>query len=247
MIGVLDCGMVGRIDEALRDDLERALIAVSRQDSAAVADIVARIGEAPADVDEAALRSSIQDFVEEYTHESLEAFDLSGCLNALIGIIREHRIVLPTKVAMLLKMLIILEGTAQQLNPRFNLAELIRPYAKKSVLRRHSAKRLVGRLRTAYADWDDLIRRAPRELADILRGVKSGKFDIHLEHRRLEPLVNRLVLGILTAALFVGSASLCDYQVPPVIRGISVPGFVGCLVSVTMGWSLIRAIRRSRG
>jgi ubiquinone biosynthesis protein len=164
----------------------------------------------------------------------------------MIEIIREHRISLPTKVVMLIKTLIVLEGTARQLNPTFNLAELIRPYAQKAVSRRYSAKQLVNRLRKTYGDWDDLIRRVPRDLADILRGVKSGKFEVHLEHRRLEPIVNRLVLGILTAALFIGSTSLCDYQVPPVIRGISVPGFLGCLVSITMGWLLIRAIRRRR-
>ncbi len=246
IIGVLDCGMVGRLDDALRDDLERVLIAVGRQDSAAIAEIVSRIGEVPADVDDAALRSAIQDFVEEYTHQSLDAFDLSGCLKAMIEIIRQHRIVLPTKVVMLLKTLIVLEGTARQLNPTFNLAELIRPYAQKAVSRRYAPKQLINRLRRTYGDWDDLIRRLPRDLADILRGVKSGKFEVHLEHRRLEPIVNRLVLGILTAALFIGSTSLCDYQVPPVIRGISLPGLLGCLVSITMGWLLIRAIRRRR-
>lgn len=246
VIGVLDGGMVGRIDDALRENLETALIAISRQDSGAVTEIVARVGEVPADADEAALRSSIQDFVEEYTHQSLDEFDLSGCLNAMIEMIREYRIALPTKVTMLLKVLILLEGTARQLNPTFNLAEVIRPYAQKAVLRRYSRKRLASRLRTAYATWDDLLRRVPRDVADILRNVRSGKFDVHLEHRRLEPIVNRLVLGILTAALFIGSTSLCDHQVPPVFHGISVPGFMGCLVSIAMGWSLTRAIRQSR-
>ena len=246
VMGVLDCGMVGRIDDALRDDLERILIAVVGQDSAAITEIVSRVGEVPADMDDTTLRSSIQDFVEEYTHQSLDKFDLGGCLKAMIEIIHEHRIILPAKVAMLIKVFIILEGTAQQLNPTFNLAELIRPYAQKAVSRRYSVKRLAKRMRTTYRDWDDLFRHVPSDLASILRNVKSGKFDIHLEHRRLEPIVNRLVLGILTAALFIGSTSLCDYQVPPVIHGISVPGLLGCLVSITMGWSLIRAIRRPR-
>ena len=72
--------MVGRIDEALRDDLEMAMIAAVKQDSVAIADIVARMGEVPADIDEPALRESIQDFLDEYTHQSLDEFDLSGCL-----------------------------------------------------------------------------------------------------------------------------------------------------------------------
>ena len=65
--------------------------------------------------------------------QSIDEFDLSGCLNGIVDIIRRHEIVLPAKVAMLLKVLIMLEGTAQQLSPRFNLAELIEPMGMLSI------------------------------------------------------------------------------------------------------------------
>ena len=112
VIGVLDCGMVGRIDESLREDLELALIGAVRLDAALITEIVARVGEVPVDFDEPALLSSIQDFLDEYASQSLDNFDLSGCLNEIIVTIRNHQIFLPAKVAMLIKVLIMLEGTA---------------------------------------------------------------------------------------------------------------------------------------
>ena len=75
--------------------------------------------------------------------------------------------------------------------------------------------------------------------------MKRGSFDVHLEHRRLDATVNRLVLGILTAALFMGSASLWSQNVPPLAWGVSIPGAAGCTVAVCLGATLIRAIKRT--
>jgi len=88
---------------------------------------------------------------------------------------------------------------------------------------------------------DDL----PRDTADILRNLKRGKFDVHLQHRRLEPVVNRWVMDILTAALFMGSASLCSNHVRPTIFDFSIPGFLGCSIAIIMGMQIAVAIRRS--
>ena len=85
-----------------------------------------------------------------------------------------------------------------------------------------------------------------REIGGQLqRRMKQGSFDIHLEHRRLEATVNRLVLGIITAALFVGSATLWSREVPPILGGYSLPGVLGCVGAVFLGWRVTRAIKRS--
>ena len=85
----------------------------------------------------------------------------------------------------------------------------------------------------------------PADLSDILSRVKRGSFDVHLDHRRLDSTVNRLVLGMITSALFVGSATLWSQKVPPMLGDYSLPGATGCLVSLLLGWRLIVAIRRS--
>ncbi len=115
------------------------------------------------------------------------------------------------------------------------VAELIAPYAKKAMRNRLSPKKILGRLKANAEDWEHLITILPRDTADILRNLKRGKFDVHLQHRRLEPVVNRLVMGILTAALFMGSASLCSNHVRPTIFEFSVPGFLGCGIALIMG------------
>ena len=94
-------------------------------------------------------------------------------------------------------------------------------------------------------DWDRLIDVFPRDMADILGRVRKGSFDVNLQHRRMDTIVNRLVMGILSAALFVGSAELWSRAVPPLFYGISVPGAAGCGVAVWLGFQLVKAIRKT--
>jgi len=66
-----------------------------------------------------------------------------------------------------------------------------------------------------------------------------------LEHRRLDKVINRLVLGVITASLFIGSSLLWSRNVPPMIGGYSVPGGLGTAAAVYLSFRLLRAIRAS--
>jgi len=248
-IGLLDFGMVGRIDEPLREQIEEMLLAMVAQDSEQLTRVVMQIGETPRDLDETALRCDVAEFVAHYGSQPLAEFDLAGALTEMIEIIRRYRIVLPAPIAMLLKTLILLEGSARQIQPRFSLLEVMGPYRKKAIMRRLSPKRRLNKIRRIAGDLEQLAEVFPRRMIDILAQVQSGKFDMHLDHRGLEPSVNRLVLGMLTSSLFVGSSLMMSQKVWPVLYifggQISVPGALGCTLSVLLGLRLIRAINKS--
>jgi ubiquinone biosynthesis protein len=99
-------------------------------------------------------------------------------------------------------------------------------------------------MRRIYSEVEQLAEILPRRIRDILQQVQSGKFDVHLDHRGLEPSVNRLVLGMLASALFLGSSLMVTRNAWP-LWGVSIPGTVGCVVSVALGLRLLRAISKS--
>jgi ubiquinone biosynthesis protein len=94
-------------------------------------------------------------------------------------------------------------------------------------------------------DWDEVISGLPRLVRDVMTFARREQFAVQLQHRHLEPSVNRLVFGLMTSALFVGSALLWAYRAPPVIHDVSVFGILGCLTSVVLGYRLFRAIQKS--
>jgi ubiquinone biosynthesis protein len=243
-IGLLDFGMVGRLGDALRENIEDMLMAIATNDAQQLTSLVMRVGATPFELDEAALSVDLTDYVAHYGNQPIDVFDLAGALNEMIDIVQRYHIVLPAGMAMLLKVLVMLDGTVRLLEPRFSLMELIEPYRKKLVLRRMSPVRQVKKMRRIAGELELLAEVMPRRIRDILQQVQTGKFDVHLDHRGLEPSVNRLVLGMLTSALFLGSTLMITRTVWP-FHGVSVPGTLGCIMSVALGMRLLRAIGKS--
>lgn len=256
VIGLLDYGMVGRIDESLREDIEEMLLALGNRDPLLLTSVIMRVGSVPANLDTTALSADINDFVSHYAGQRMSDFNLSGALDEMTEIIRRYKIMLPPRVAMLLKVLVMLEGTSRLLHPNFSLIEVMVPFQRKLILRRWSPGRRLRKFRRIYAEMEHLVEVLPRNMLDIMQQVQSGKFDVHLDHRGLEPSVNRLVLGMLTSALFLGSSLLLSYKVPPLINifpwqetpyivGLSILGLMGSMTSIALGLRLIRAINKS--
>ena len=248
VIGLLDFGMVGRLDPQLQDDISEIVMALVSGDSDQLTTVITRVGETPADLDRASFEIDVTEFATYYASQQLSDFDLSSALNELTEMIRRYQILLPARIALLLKVLVMLEGTSQLLNPRFNLMDVIVPYQRKILWRRISPKRRIQKIRRIYAEFENLIEVLPRGILDILQQVQSGKFDVHLDHRGLEPSVNRLVLGMLTSALFLGSSLMLSRDVPPLLPifgGVSIVGLAGCSLACALALRLLRAIYKS--
>ena len=245
-LGLLDFGMTGRLDNDMREELEGILVAAVDNDPERLTDHVLRIAIVPANIDRNALKSDIDDFLSEYVNVTINDIDLSTTLNTLTDILREHHILLPSGMSLLLRVLVMLEGTSRLLDRNFSLADLIKPYAVKSIQRRYSPKKLFTQARNSYRDWDRLMRIVPRELYDLVVRVRDGKFDISIEHRSLEKVTEWLVHGILSGALFLGGSMIISQEIPPLIWGISVIGAATSLIGLVLGFRLIRAMNGSR-
>jgi ubiquinone biosynthesis protein len=245
VIGMLDCGMVGRLDDKMREDVEDMLAAIAHRDPIHLTFIITRVGSIPVELDQAGLNGDIADLIAYYGGMSLDQLEVGKALTEVTEIIRRYHILLPTSLALLLKVLIMLEGTSRLLNPRFKLTELLEPYFKKLFWRRLSPARYLRKARQIAREWEAFGEMLPRGVTDVLQKVQTGRVNVNLEHKGLEPSVNRLVLGMLTSALFVGSAVMWSRAVPPLIAGVSVFGALGCLVSVALGLRLLWAIRKS--
>ena len=208
----------------------------------------------PPHLDESALGLDVADFVGHYAGQSLDRFNVSGALEEMTEIMYRHRISLPPQAGMLIKALVTLEGTAQLLNPKFSLMEVMQPYHRKMLLRRLSPARQIRKLRRIYFEVEQLAEMLPRRLGDILEQIQAGSFDVHLDHRGLGPSVNRLVLAMMASSLFLGSSLMLSRELPPLLfpetpflglHRLSILGLSGCTVSILLGLRLLRAIGKS--
>ncbi len=253
-LGLLDFGMVGRIDDSLRETIEQMLLAVASGDVTLLTILIKRVGKPPLQLDDSSLSIDVAELVATYGSQPLDAFDLSGVLNDVTDILHRHRISLPQQTALLLKTLITLEGTIGLLNPSFSLLEVMQPFFRKMWLRRLSPQRQARKIRRIYFELEGLLEKLPNQVSGLVEMVRQGKLDVHLSHRGLSPSINRLVLGLLTSSLLLGSSILLAFKVPPLLfigggpmglKDLSVLGLVGFVVSLLISFRLLLAINNS--
>src|SRR5439155_5240403 len=122
-IGFLDVGMVGRINARLRERIDRGMSAAMRRDAVALTELITQVGDVPAKFDAAALEAEVAEQLAYYWGMPLDQFQLGMALNDLTDAIRRYQVMLPPPLAMLLRVLVMLEGTGRLLSPKFNLVE----------------------------------------------------------------------------------------------------------------------------
>lgn len=208
VVGVLDCGMVGRLDEGLRDEIEAAVLAVAERDIDDLTERIVHLGSPPPDLDYQALRTDLAEFVAEYTSQAIKDLDLGAALHEVLDIIARHRILLPPNTSLLLRTLTVLEGSARQLDPAFSLMDLITDYQARCGGRRILPQHWLRSARRAYRRYDRLLQLLPEDLADILHRFRTGTLEVKHEHRALQASIHRLVEGVLTASLLLSAALL---------------------------------------
>lgn len=253
-LGILDFGMVGRLDDRLREAIEEMLYAISAGDQAMLLRLVKRVGEAGPLLDDSALSVDIGDYIGTYGRQGLGSFDLSMALNDLSEILHRHNVKLPSQSALLIKTLVSLEGSLRLLEADFDSLEVISRFVRRAMLRRLSPRRRLRQARRIYMEAEYFLEMAPDQLLGMLEQFRRGTASLNLEHRRLSPSVNRLVLGLLASSLFLGSSFLLAYRVPPLLfpktpwmgmHELSLFGFSGAAISLIVMLRLLLAIGRS--
>jgi len=253
-LGILDFGMIGRIDDRLRETIEEMLFAISAGDQAMMLRLVKRAGNPPPQLEDAALSVDIGDYIATYGRQGLGKFNLTAALNDLSEVLHRHSIKLPSQSALLLKMLISLEGTLSTLQAQFDSMEIMRGFVRQAMAKRLSPKRRFRQARRIYMEAENFLEVAPDQVLGLLEQTRRGSLSLNLEHRRLSPSVNRLVLGMLASSVFLGSSLLLAFQVPPLlfpneaflgIQQLSIFGVLGAAVSLMVMLRLLLAIGHS--
>ena len=246
VLGLLDFGSTARIDDALRGQIGEMLLCIAMGDSERLTSLIMRVGNVPLGTDRSTLSLDVADFVANYGNQPLAEFDLSGALTEMTEIIFRYGITLPARVGMLLKVLVTLEGTARHLSPNFSLLEVMKPYRVKLLQARLSPKRRLAKMWRMFSDFEYMLGTMPQRIGALFAQIESGRFDIHLDHRGLEPSINRLVIGLICSSLFLSSSILMATKVKPLwMKEISIWGIAGIGIAGLLTLRIVMAIQKS--
>jgi len=244
-VGMIDFGMVGRLTEYRRNQMVNLLDALARKDEEGMLAVVLEWTESR-EVDEAKLGSDMLELVYSYDNLLLKDVKIGPLLTEISAIIRENGLVLPADLSLLFKALITLEGLGQQLDPHFHMVDHIAPFVREMIANRYKPATLIKRGRKSLKEAVELVSDLPRDLAKLLREARRGHLRIDLDLKRLDRFghqldraSSRITMGILTAALIIGSSIVMT------VPGWRFLGIVGFLLAFLNSIWVIFSIWRS--
>jgi ubiquinone biosynthesis protein len=251
-IALIDFGMIGWLSAKRRDELIDLLAAVAARDPEAMRDVLLAWADGR--------RVSAERFAEDlgrllhlYEDATLREVSLATLLAEIAAIMREHHLMLPADLALLFKALITLEGLGTRLVPHFRLIEHVTPYVRRLMVERWQPRRLAGRVSGAGREWGRAMRAAPRLLESLARRFADDGVALRFEVREIETFarelersLDRATVGLVTAALIVGSSILVAASAGQDSFAMTFFGTVGVVLAFANGVWLIASIRRSR-
>ena len=160
-IGVVDFGIMGKIDKKTRIAIAEILIGFLQRDYKRVAEIHIEIGLVPprTNIDDLAL--SCRKIGETIVGSSVKDISVAKLLTNLIIMTRDYKMVTRPELLLLQKTLLLVEGVGITLDPNLNIWDLARPWVKKW------AKKNIGfdaKIRDSILDLIALGRKFLREL-----------------------------------------------------------------------------------
>jgi ubiquinone biosynthesis protein len=120
-IGLIDFGLVGAVNDLLRDELAEQLMAMSDRDTDRLVDALLELGVSSQHVNREAMRHDVDQLVATHYGQPLSKIALGPLLDSACTIARHHRLRFPQDLTLLVKAAGMCEGIGAQLDPTFGL------------------------------------------------------------------------------------------------------------------------------
>ena len=253
-ICLIDWGMVGRLTERDRYELIDLLKAIVEKDSYAMVQALMRLGSAEGSIDEDGLEREVLDILDSFWAVPVKDLNVGQLLMSLLSIMREFQLGLPPDLVVMIKALVTAEGMARTIYPDLNIVMEAEDSVTRLSFKRYKPDVLWKRLRSGVSHFITLQRDIPKRISQIIDKVDKGNLNIRLEHENLgglrntlENVTNRLTIGIITAALIVGSSIIITTGIRPHLFGFPALGVIGYMISGLLGlWLVFKIILQRR-
>jgi predicted unusual protein kinase regulating ubiquinone biosynthesis (AarF/ABC1/UbiB family) len=232
-----------------RLQLMSLLLGLAGGDGEAVADACLDIGIPGPAVAPGRFRSEIALMVARLSGRALGELALGRVLLdvARVAVLSDLRI--PPEMMLLGKTLLHLEGVCRRLDPAMDpvatMREMAAPLLGRQLLGELSQQRALA----ATLELRSLLREGPASLRRLLRRAAGNDLRVGLRiegaeglQEAVQKVASRITLGLITAALIVGSALLVNVAAGRTLWGYPVFALVGFLLAFGLGLYLVGKI-----
>jgi len=244
-VGVIDCGMVLRVEPATRNALAAIGAAASSGDAQRLASTLLAVCEHAHAVDEEAFAEDLERGLSLIAG-ARGSIPLRDLVLEMRTVVRTHGLAIPARLNLLAQVAGELEGTARGVDPGFHIMPALQAVVRRTAESHLRPDALLHRAEEAVRELTMGRPHPLRDLRAIFDRLATGEFEVTVKHTDADEAVDRLTYGLLTAALLVGAPIVWHADPPPHRNGVSLVGAGLTGAGVVMAADLVRRLRRGR-
>ncbi len=214
-INYIDFGMMGHLSAGLRQKLTQAVLALYTKDAYRIEKAVLRLCQQEGSFDESRFHQELTSFLEQYYDSPIDEINLQEVFTHVVTICHQNNLQFDRDITLLLKAFGTLEGVIRVLDPEVSLMEVASPFAQHYFLTHLDVEDTLKQSGLDLLEGMKAAPKIPQQLHHLLEMWTSGQGKDNLELKkqdkllsRIESMINRLVFGMILAALIVGSSLL---------------------------------------
>jgi ubiquinone biosynthesis protein len=210
-LGLLDCGMVGRLAPSRKDKVIDIIHAVINEDLELLARTFYQLAIPQGPVDYAAFEADCIALAEQYlVGVPLSQIQIGELFQQLVTGAARHHVRMPTDFTMMFKAILTTEGLAKAIAPDVDPIELARPFITQMITERYSPERLKAQAIRDLVAFSGMARSIPNTLPVLLDDLQAGKLlfgtnaeTLALQHKAADLRVGRAIRAALSIAFIV--------------------------------------------
>lgn len=251
VICFIDYGMMGNI---MRKDIEQLgalFMAVKAKDARRIIRSLQQLSDNPVVRNFRELESDLNEFVHNYSVQSVHQNEMSTILLELKDIIIKHGLKVPVHFFLLARSLVSIEEVVRKLDPELDLMKVVKPYLIRTVAKHYNPVQFAKRLFNSVYEMGMYIEDFPRDLKNAIRKINTGEIKVDLHHKGVDPLVHtinrvskQIISAVIVSALIIGSSLMIVSKTPPHWDSASAPGIIGLCIATLLALGMLRDVRK---
>ena len=247
-LGILDCGMVGNLNDEMKDTLAGLIFSLYQGDYRMVAKIFYDLSIKEERVDFGKFEQDAIEVAElHWTGGSFQDMDIGSFLMDITFRALRHKVRAPPAYTMFFKGVMTTEGLAKSLLPEVDPLKAAQPFVEQLIKDRWDPKKLTSIGAYNAHSYINLLRRLPISVSQLLDDFDKQRLGIHIEHRQAKSEIklhsaHRIATIFLWLSCFWVAVGIVLFFVPMTfINNLPILSFVllgvgACMQVLCVGW-----------
>ncbi len=214
-IGLIDFGIVGRLNRRVRDSIANMFVALYTEDYERLAYEYVEAAPFSDQIDIDQFAKDLQDLLAPHFGLNLKNVDLGRLLMGTTAVAARHNLTLPSELMLFFKSIVTVEGMGRVIQSDFDLLPHALEFAGELVSAKADPQRWKDEALGFGRDSAILLKTLPRQLRQFVRRVNHPEFAFRLSlveleevKRSMESSSNIIFLGLVIGSLIISASAL---------------------------------------